>query len=379
MKSLKFLKISFLIRERERGGKPARHKYIFRFILLFITLIFLYECSGGIPDDILASASSPTLRPNKFPDETPTERIYYDGRAVLTFRYTKEDIGNIPEEEWGNVEIRFHIEAVDSERGNPADNVVNGNYTALVNGTIQTIPRPVGRLSYYTTTLSPGQKEVSVEYIASDVSGVYKIVGEAYYRGELKGKKDVVVEVKIPDLVEFSRVGYDSSNNMIWRFGGETQFHTRNNYVQQRVGLALANLLNKIKSVYAENNQGDNGFIVRITDASLPWGGMFWIGYTKNENLTIQRVDGYGNYYDITYRAGIDNRIYAPPHREHRDGRHIDISVYSDDGNGGIDMSRHLEEGDLRDAIMESGGYFSVYDEITHYHLTCSLGENYYY
>jgi len=57
----------------------------------------------------------------------------------------------------------------------------------------------------------------------------------------------------------------------------------------------------------------------------------------------------------------------------------VDISVYSYDGNGGIDMGRYLFEDDLREAIDRSGGYLSVYDETTHYHLTCSLGENYYY
>ncbi|MGC8964032.1 MAG: hypothetical protein ACP5KI_01525 [Brevinematia bacterium] len=359
-------------------------KFIFKgsiATLLVVGVVILSGCSGGW---IESSIKKPILRPNKFYDGPSTpwdqyEKIYEDGRTMLTFEYTGEDIGDVPKDEWGNIEVRFHIEAVDREYGNPADNAVSGSYYALINGVWGEIPRPVGRLSHYSTYLSPGQNKVDVEYIASDVSGVYKVVAEAYYKGDLKASKEVVVEVKIPYLEGFSRQGYDSSGNMIWNVVGQTEFHTRNNYVQYRVGLAFAALAYYIKDEYAKANWGDTGFIVRVTDMSLPWGGMFWIGYPGSTELTIpNRIDGYGNTYTITYRAG-DNRIYAPPHSTHRDGRHIDISFYSDNGNGYKDWSRRLEEYTLRKAIEEAGTNFSYIEEGDHYHLTCKLGNNYYY
>jgi hypothetical protein len=345
-------------------------------------MLVLQSCStGGVDIGENIKVGDYTLRPNKFQDETSTRHIYPDGQVDIKFTYTKDDLTNVSEEELSNVEIRFHVEPGDSV-DNPADNVVNGNYEAWITGLpSNTILRPFGELSTYSTRLKTGQREVSVTYFASDVSGIYYVIGEAYYKGSLVTAKTSTVYVKIPDLYEFSRKGYNGST-MLWNFVGQTEFHRRNNYLQYGTGNELASLILKIVEVYKERT-GSN-FIVRITDGSLPWGGMFWIGYTKDTDLSINRVDGYGNPYTITYKAYIHHRIYAPPHRTHRDGRNIDISFYSDDGFGNKDTSRYLYREYIRDAISsynEAVGrvVFTWIEEGDHYHITCIIASNYYY
>jgi len=348
-------------------------------------MLALQGCSTGsvdIGENI--EVGDYTLRPNKFQDETSTLHIYPDGQVDIKFTYTKDDLTNISEGELSNVEIRFHVELGDSV-DNSADNVVSGNYETWITGLpSNTILRPVGELSTYSTRLKTGQREVSVTYFASDVSGIYRVIGEAYYKGSLVTAKTSMVYVKIPDLREFNRKGYNNYQKMLWNFVGETEFHISNNYVQLKTGQALADIVLYIINTYAKNHNGDSNFIVRMTDASLPWGGMFWIGYTGDTDLSINRVDGYGNPYTITYDAYVHHRIYAPPHRTHRDGRNIDISKYSDDGFGNKDTSRPLYIGDITEAVSNYNKIahmevWSVIEEADHYHLTCNIASNYYY
>ncbi len=369
---------------RERGVSKAFLIITFTSPLLvtfLLTMIYLQGCSGPFPEEDILTENL-TLRPNKFPDETPDEIIYPDGRATLTFRYAKEDLPDISDEDLEKVEIKFHVEPGDSVNNDPANNVVTGNYEAWITGLpSNTIPRPVGKLWPYSTRLQRGQREVSVLYTASDVSGIYNVIAEAYYNGELVTAKTSVVNVKIPNLYEFSRIGIDNKGEIAWNFVGQTEFHVNNNYLQYSVGSELASLISKIREVYKEKEGKD--FIVRITDASLPWGGMFWIGYKDDNDLTITRVDGYGNVYTITYLANIHHRIYAPPHRTHRDGRHVDISAFSDDGYGNKDISKPLYPEYIREAISNynaSAGItvFTYKNEGDHYHITCHLSKNYY-
>jgi hypothetical protein len=230
--------------------------------------------------------------------------------------------------------------------------------------------------------LEVGQKEITVLYTASDVSGIYYVIGEAYYEGSFVTAKTSTIYVKIPELVEFPRYGIESGAS--WKFVGQTVFHSNNNYVQPTTKEHLTKLIPYIVGEYAKDNGGDSNFIVRMTDASLPWGGMFWIGYTSSEDLIIyDRVDGYGNPYTITYWANIHHRIYATPHKTHRDGRNIDISCYSDDGSGGIYSSKCLKIEQIDRAISnynaKFGDTFSYIYEGDHYHLTCKAASNYYY
>ena len=345
-------------------------------------MLALQGCGGGGDASENVEVGDYTLRPNEFQDETSTRHIYPDGQVDIKFTYTKDDLTNISEEELSNVEIRFHVEPGDSV-DNSADNVVSGNYEACITGlSSNTIPRPVGKLSMYSTKLQMDQRTVEVDYTASDVSGIYYVIGEAYYESSLVTAKTSTVCVKIPDLCEFSREEYDGST-MLWNFVGQTEFHRRNNYLQYGTGNELASLILKIREVYREKEGKD--FIVRITDGSLPWGGMFWIGYTSSEDLTIyDRVDGYGNPYTITYWANIHRRIYATPHKTHRDGRNIDISSYSDDGSGNKDTNRYLCPEYIEDAISnynEAVGrdVFTWIEEDDHYHITCVIVSNYYY
>jgi hypothetical protein len=348
-------------------------------------MLTLQGCSIGIVSldiDENIKVGEYTIRPNKFQDETSAHPIYPDGQAWIRFTYTKDDLTNINEDDWGKVEIRFHIEPGDSISNNPADNVVSGNYEAWISGLpSNTILRPVGELGTYSTRLEVGQKEITVLYIASDVSGIYYVIGEAYYEGSFVTAKTSTVYVKIPELVEFPRYGIE--NGASWKFVGQTVFHSNNNYVQPTTKEHLTKLIPYIVGEYAKDNGGDSNFIVRMTDASLPWGGMFWIGYTEDTDLSINRVDGYGNPYTITYWANIHHRIYAPPHKTHRDGRNIDISKYSDDGSGSIYWSKCLSFAELNKAISrynaDFGNTFSVLDEGDHYHLTCEAASNYYY
>jgi hypothetical protein len=353
-------------------------------------MVFLQGCEIDIEPTSISGPTAITLRPNKFPDVTMNEYIYSDtgGVGVLNFVYTENDLPQVSNEELPNVEIRFRIEPADGIENDPANNVLSNGYaySAEVNGTLTSpIPRPVGRLSNYVVRLKKDQRIVSVGYIASDVSGIYRVIGEAYYKGSLVTAKTSMVYVKIPDLREFDRKGYDSHKKMLWNFVGETEFHISNNYVQfNKVGYALSDIAIYIVDTYAKNHNGDSNFIVRMTDASLPWGGMFWIGYTEDTDLSINRVDGYGNPYTITYKAYIHHRIYAPPHRTHRDGRNVDISSYSDDGSGNKDTSKYLSFDDIQEAVSNYNKIahmevWSVIKEADHYHLTCNIASNYYY
>jgi len=140
-------------------------------------MLTLQGCSIGIVSldiDENIKVGEYTIRPNKFQDETSAHPIYPDGQAWIRFTYTKDDLTNINEDDWGEVEIRFHIEPGDSISNNLADNVVSGNYEAWISGLpSNTILRPVGELGTYSTKLEVGQKEITVLYIASDVSGIY--------------------------------------------------------------------------------------------------------------------------------------------------------------------------------------------------------------
>jgi len=352
-------------------------------------MLALQGCGGGGDASENVEVGDYTLRPNEFQDETSTRHIYPDGQVDIKFTYTKDDLTNISEEELSNVEIRFHVEPADGIENDPANNVLSNGYaySAKVNGTLTSpIPRPVGRLSNYVVRLEKDQRIVSVGYTASDVSGIYRVIGEAYYKGSFVTAKTSMVYVKIPDLREFDRKGYDSYKKMLWNFVGQTEFHISNNYVQSnKVGYALSDIAIYIIGAYAKNHNGDSNFIVRMTDASLPWGGMFWIGYTSSKDLIIyDRVDGYGNPYTITYDAYVHKRVYAPPHRTHRDGRNVDISSYSDDGSGNKDTSKYLSFDDIQEAVSNYNKIphmevWSVIEEADHYHLTCNIASNYYY
>ena len=99
---------------------------------------------------------------------------------------------------------------------------------------------------------------------------------------------------------------------------------------------------------------------------SLPWGGMLYIGEPSSADLSIKRFDEYGLPYYIKYRANTDRRIYSPPHRTHRDGRHLDLSLYSVDENGNNNGS--IYESALYD--MGDQFFFTVVLEGNHYHIT---------
>ena len=315
----------------------------------------------------------------------PYYGVLYRSKTII-FSF-KNSLEGIPEEDWGKIKIKFRVESVDVN--DYADNNLNGPYYAKINNVTALIPRPVGYLDIYSINLSPNQSTVNVRYTASDVSGIYKINATGYYWDGHETKeiftKTSTANVYIPYLVEVERqkseiIYYNDMNEerMIWYISGQMVEHSNNNYLQSYVEYKFGNFARKYIKETKEND--NNWFIFRLNDMSLPWGGMFWIGYESSSDLTVNRVYEWGEPYTIQYVAYIHERIYAPEHKFHRDGLNIDFSPFSDDGWGNASGLSIYED---RMVFLANKAGFAVLHESSpeHFHIKYVSNDNinYYY
>ncbi|NPV03041.1 MAG: hypothetical protein HPY53_16830 [Brevinematales bacterium] len=348
------------------------------YLLGLFAIVAFCSCSFSFSEeDLTVHPVEFEVPPNKYKDDTPDEFNNSIEPQTIWFDFTK-DLEGIPDEEWGNIVVKFHIQEADDE--NYADNNLNQVFWAMINDVYFVIPRPVGYLDTYQIVPNIGQKTVTIKYYASDISGIYDIIGVVYYKGDVIGSKSSKAIVKIPDLngVQRDVWGYITytdpfgqvidRDSQLWYIGGTNFYHVQNNFLKPDAAEMLYLLAKRyIKDYYVSWNKW---FILRLNDMSLPWGGMFWIGYvSKSANLTINRVDVHGTPYTILYRMGFDLRIYAPHHWYHRHGINFDLGVVADNGNGGKDESKDIDDFLIRDAADYFNFDIIFEGDPPHYHL----------
>jgi hypothetical protein len=375
------------------------------YLLLIITIIVsnftLNGCNPSFDSgDFEVYPFDFDLLPTKQPDtktnikESAVNHPEYgllERKKLITFRFKDElELQEIPVGEWSKIIIKFKV-VPENESYDYADNNPNGPYKALIDGVESDILRPVGYLDIYQVNLSPNQSEVKVLYTASDISGVYNIVAEGYYWNgqeyELKFSKKSKCSVKIPGLIkvpqqESATIWYKdyyppyetlNDNKVIWFISGQTPEHQSNNYLQMQVAYQFRYLailhVTKVKENYNE------WYILRGNDMSLPWGGMFWIGYRSSKYLAINRINSWGNSYVIEYLASTHYHVFAPPHDTHREGLNIDISTnYGDSWGNSLGIPVYDEL--LRLAAKTTGFKVTLETNPWHYHLKYTNSKN---
>ena len=150
--------------------------------------------------------------------------------------------------------------------------------------------------------------------------GIISENDENYFRRNLIG--GIIVPVKVEGLVELTE---DPGNYILV---GSTLSHPSNHYGVPEFVSVIRDLAKKYKELY--------GGRLRINDISLIYGGIF----------------------DI-------NGDWRPPHKEHRDGRSVDISKRSyEGGTVTYDEIRRC----LREIKRDSD--IKILDEVDHFHLT---------
>ncbi|OHD62059.1 MAG: hypothetical protein A2014_00935 [Spirochaetes bacterium GWF1_49_6] len=317
------------------------------YLLGILAIIAFCSCNLSFSEeDLDVSPDVFEIPPNKYADMTSYEYYNQTDGQIIMFDFTK-DLDEISAEDWASIKIKFNI--TNADYYNAADN--NFPYPdygkAMIDGVYGVIPRPVGYLDKYEIIPNPGQTTVYIKYMASDVSGIYKIIGDVYYKDNWIGSKYSKAIVAIPDLIEVPRdiwgevvytigsVTWTNNYYQLWHVGGVYSYtwHQQNNYLNNVTYESLKEFANcYIQEYYKSHSEG---FILRLNDMSLPYGGMFSIGITWTNDTAIERIDGFGNPYTVLYRKDVDLRVYCPYHKFHRHGVNFDLSLVSDDGAGG--------------------------------------------